>query len=254
MLYAALHLRGSVKPWFMQWLEREHPELVPKYRSMYYGNNAYAPKAYRRWLGERIRPLIRAHGLERGREDPVTGGVRSSALAGATSARQPRDAARVRCRSSARSVGTLLTLPRPIPPSAGSGRPIGPLLSGRRPAIIRGTAIIRWRPRPRVARRERRITMTLGLPGDLARDIAESSARARGARGGVRRASVSACVVGASGATVGGHARGGWIGGGLAGRHGGAARSSSRDTRRCTLTVVYLVVGHGHRARAHDRS
>ena len=79
VLYTALHLRPGVKPWFMQWLEREHPELVPKYRSMYYGNNAYAPKAYRRWLGERIRPLIRAHGLERGREDPMTGGVRSSA-------------------------------------------------------------------------------------------------------------------------------------------------------------------------------
>ncbi len=84
VLYAALHLRGSVKPWFMQWLEQAHPELVPKYRSMYYGNNAYAPKAYRRWLGERIRPLIRANGLERAREDPVTGGVRSSALAQAT--------------------------------------------------------------------------------------------------------------------------------------------------------------------------
>ena len=28
-----------------------------------------------------MRPLMRAHGLERGREDPVTGGVRSSALA-----------------------------------------------------------------------------------------------------------------------------------------------------------------------------
>jgi DNA repair photolyase len=81
VLYTALHLKAGVKPWFMQWLEREHPDLVPKYRSMYYGNNAYAPKAYRRWLGERIRPLIRAHGLERGREDPVTGGVRSAALA-----------------------------------------------------------------------------------------------------------------------------------------------------------------------------
>jgi len=86
VLYTALHLRGSVKPWFMQWLEQQHPELVPKYRSMYYGNNAYAPKAYRRWLGERMRPMIRAHGLERGREDPVTGGVRSSALARAAEA------------------------------------------------------------------------------------------------------------------------------------------------------------------------
>ncbi|GAA4379052.1 hypothetical protein GCM10023152_26190 [Agromyces bauzanensis] len=79
VLYTALHLRPGVKPWFMQWLEREHPELVPKYRSMYYGNNSYAPKEYRRWLGQRMRPLIRAHGLEQGREDPVTGGVRSSA-------------------------------------------------------------------------------------------------------------------------------------------------------------------------------
>lgn len=81
VLYSALHLRGAVKPWFMQWLERAHPELVPKYHSMYYGTNAYAPKAYRQWLGQRIRPLIRAHRLEHGREDPVTGGVRSSALA-----------------------------------------------------------------------------------------------------------------------------------------------------------------------------
>jgi DNA repair photolyase len=81
VLYTALHLRGGVKPWFMQWLEHAHPELVPKYRSMYYGNNAYAPKAYRRWLAERIRPLISAHGLERGREDPVTGGIRSAAVA-----------------------------------------------------------------------------------------------------------------------------------------------------------------------------
>lgn len=82
VLYAALHLRGSVKPWFMQWLEREHPELVPKYRAMYYGNNAYAPKDYRRWLAQRMHPLIRAHGLERGIEDPVTGGIRSKAGGG----------------------------------------------------------------------------------------------------------------------------------------------------------------------------
>ncbi|HET6672770.1 MAG TPA: intein-containing Rv2578c family radical SAM protein [Agromyces sp.] len=80
VLYTALHLKPGVKPWFMQWLEQEHPELVSKYRSLYYGRNAYAPKDYRRWLGERMRPLMRAHGLERGREDPVTGGVRSAAL------------------------------------------------------------------------------------------------------------------------------------------------------------------------------
>lgn len=81
VLYGALHLRPGVKPWFMQWLERDHPELVPKYRSMFYGNNSYAPKAYRQWLAAKIRPLIRAHGLRYGIEDPVTGGVASSALA-----------------------------------------------------------------------------------------------------------------------------------------------------------------------------
>lgn len=80
IIYSALHLRGAVKPWFFQWLGREHPELVPRYRAMYPGASAYAPKEYREWLAARIRPLIRAHRLERGREDSVTGGVPSSAL------------------------------------------------------------------------------------------------------------------------------------------------------------------------------
>jgi DNA repair photolyase len=79
VLYTALHLRPGVKEWFMLWLEREHPELVPKYRAMY-GSKAYAPLEYRRWLAARIKPLIAAHGLQRGEEDPVTGGVRSAAL------------------------------------------------------------------------------------------------------------------------------------------------------------------------------
>ncbi len=79
VLYSALHLKPGVKPWFMHWLERTHPELVPRYRELYAGG-AYAPKAYRQWLAHRIRPLIRAHGLDEGREEPTTGGVRSSAL------------------------------------------------------------------------------------------------------------------------------------------------------------------------------
>lgn len=79
VLYSALFLKPGVKPWFMHWLERTHPELVPRYREMYAGGS-YAPKAYRHWLANRIRPLIRAHGLDEGREDPATGGVRSSAL------------------------------------------------------------------------------------------------------------------------------------------------------------------------------
>lgn len=79
VVYSALHLRGSVKPWFFEWLAREHPELVARYRAMYPGASAYAPKEYRAWLAERIRPLLRTHRLDRGREDVVTGGVESSA-------------------------------------------------------------------------------------------------------------------------------------------------------------------------------
>jgi len=79
VLYSALHLKPGVKEWFYLWLGQEHPELLPQYRRMY-GRGTYAPQEYRRWLAGRIKPLIRAHGLERGREDPMTGGVRSSAL------------------------------------------------------------------------------------------------------------------------------------------------------------------------------
>ena len=80
VLYTALHLRPGTKEWFMLWLEREHPELVEKYRYLYYGTRSYAPKEYRQWLAARIKPLIRAHGLERGEEDPVTGGVLSGGV------------------------------------------------------------------------------------------------------------------------------------------------------------------------------
>jgi DNA repair photolyase len=79
VLYTALHLRPGTKEWFMGWLAREHPRLVERYTSMYYGNNSYAPKDYRRWLAQRITPLIRRHGLLAGTEDPTTGGVRSTA-------------------------------------------------------------------------------------------------------------------------------------------------------------------------------
>lgn len=82
VLYTALHLRPGAREWFFLWLEREHPELVPRYRAMY-ANGASAPKDYRRWLAAKIRPIIRRYGLEEGKEDPVTGGVRTAALAAA---------------------------------------------------------------------------------------------------------------------------------------------------------------------------
>jgi hypothetical protein len=74
-----MHLKPGVKEWFMFWLEREHPQLVERYLALY-GDKAYAPVGYRKWLAARIKPLIARHGLVRGEEDPATGGVRSSAL------------------------------------------------------------------------------------------------------------------------------------------------------------------------------
>ena len=72
VVYGALHLRPGVKPWFMQWLEREHPQLVSSYRGLYPGATANAPKGYRQWLAKRVRPLIRAHRLDGGAEEEQT--------------------------------------------------------------------------------------------------------------------------------------------------------------------------------------
>lgn len=71
VMYSALHLRPGAREWFMQWLAAAHPELVPRYTAMY-GGGSYAPKDYRRWLAERIRPIIQSHGLERGSMNPRT--------------------------------------------------------------------------------------------------------------------------------------------------------------------------------------
>ncbi|WP_152347813.1 Rv2578c family radical SAM protein [Brevibacterium sp. CFH 10365] len=77
VVYGALHLRPGAREWFFEWLEREHPELLPRYRRMY-ARSSYASKEYRRWLGERINPLIDGYGL-RGRNDddyPATSRLR----------------------------------------------------------------------------------------------------------------------------------------------------------------------------------
>jgi DNA repair photolyase len=69
VIYGALHLRPGVKPWFFQWLGEARPDLVSSYRGLYPGVSAEAPKAYRQWLSKRVRPLIRAHGLDGRHED-----------------------------------------------------------------------------------------------------------------------------------------------------------------------------------------
>ncbi|MFZ7087066.1 Rv2578c family radical SAM protein [Curtobacterium sp. RRHDQ10] len=74
VMYSALHLKPGVKPWFMAWLGRTHPDLVPRYRQMYL-DNAYAPRDYRHWLGARMRPILQEHRLEVGKVDPATGSM-----------------------------------------------------------------------------------------------------------------------------------------------------------------------------------
>lgn len=69
VIYGALHLRPGAKTWFLQWLEREHPELVSSYLGLYPGQAANAPRGYRTWLAKRMRPLLRVHGLDGRDED-----------------------------------------------------------------------------------------------------------------------------------------------------------------------------------------
>lgn len=57
-----LHLRGSVRAWFMSWLDRARPELVDRYRELY-RRGAYLPPHYRETLEGRIAPLIAQRGL-----------------------------------------------------------------------------------------------------------------------------------------------------------------------------------------------
>ncbi|WOF22681.1 Rv2578c family radical SAM protein [Microbacterium betulae] len=82
VVYGALHLRPGVKPWFQQWLQREHPELVAAYRGLYPGASVEAPGGYRTWLAERIRPLIRRHRLDgRAEDEPARDRARRPARA-----------------------------------------------------------------------------------------------------------------------------------------------------------------------------
>ena len=62
VVYGPLHLRPGAREWFFTWLEHEHPELLPRYRRMY-ATSSYASMEYRRWLAERIDPLIDRYGL-----------------------------------------------------------------------------------------------------------------------------------------------------------------------------------------------
>ena len=85
VVHGALHLRPGAKEWFLEWIDREHPELATGYRR-FYGTSSSAPVAYRRTLSRRLVPLLRRHGLD-STEDVDQPEHRSRA---AEAARRPR--------------------------------------------------------------------------------------------------------------------------------------------------------------------
>ncbi|MDH2443226.1 Rv2578c family radical SAM protein [Amnibacterium sp. CER49] len=76
VIWTALHLKPGVKEWYLGWLAQHHPEHEAAYRRMYAGVS-YAPKAYRQWLADRMRPLLAKHRLPVGSADDATGATRS---------------------------------------------------------------------------------------------------------------------------------------------------------------------------------
>ncbi|WP_214323911.1 Rv2578c family radical SAM protein [Nonomuraea sediminis] len=59
-----LHLRPGAREWYLGWLSREHPRLVPRYLELY-GRGAYAPQAYRRRITAQVKALATRHGIGR---------------------------------------------------------------------------------------------------------------------------------------------------------------------------------------------
>lgn len=59
-----LHLRPGAREWFLAWLSREHPRLVPRYLELY-GRGAYAPRAYTERVVGRVRELAERYGIGR---------------------------------------------------------------------------------------------------------------------------------------------------------------------------------------------
>ncbi|RDI67459.1 Rv2578c family radical SAM protein [Nocardia pseudobrasiliensis] len=59
-----MHLRGSTRGWFLEWLATHHPALLRRYRQLY-GRGAYVTPEYSAWLRARVEPLLARHGLNR---------------------------------------------------------------------------------------------------------------------------------------------------------------------------------------------
>ena len=57
-----LHLRPGAREWYLAWLAREHPQLVPRYHELY-GRGAYAPKEYQRSICAQVAELAQRYGV-----------------------------------------------------------------------------------------------------------------------------------------------------------------------------------------------
>jgi DNA repair photolyase len=120
VIYGALHLRPGAKQWYWQWLSQNRPDLISSYERLYPGQSANAPREYRQWLARRVRPLLRAHGLDGGAEedqpghDPAEPSIRSrrSRVALDTQNAGPGDRGSGRPEAGARST-TVLSDDRP---------------------------------------------------------------------------------------------------------------------------------------------
>ena len=57
-----LHLRSGAREWYREWLQREHPQLVPLYARLY-RNGAYLPKSYQQDVLDLVDEAKQRHGL-----------------------------------------------------------------------------------------------------------------------------------------------------------------------------------------------
>jgi DNA repair photolyase len=61
-----LHLRPGAREWYLSWLSREFPALLPRYRELF-GRGSYARKAYQEEVVVRVRDAARRYGMDRPR-------------------------------------------------------------------------------------------------------------------------------------------------------------------------------------------
>jgi DNA repair photolyase len=59
----ALHLRPGAREWYLGWLGRHRPDLLPRYRELY-GRGSYLAAAYQKDLSERVQRAARRYGLK----------------------------------------------------------------------------------------------------------------------------------------------------------------------------------------------